>query len=59
METILATAFGQVVDIQRGKSDDLTRAVDSIFRGMQEGGSFDLSAIISLISELAHKIISL
>ena len=55
METILATAFGRVVDIQRGESDDLTRAVDSIFRGVQEGGSFDGATLITLISELAWK----
>ena len=53
METILATAFGRVIDIQRGESDDLTRAVDSIFRGVQEGGSLDGAALISLFSEFA------
>jgi hypothetical protein len=53
METILATAFGRVVDIQRGESDDLTKAVDSIFRGLQEGGSSDGATLISLISKIA------
>ena len=53
METILATAFDHVIDIQRGESDELTRAVDSIFRGIQEGGSLDEDALISLFSELA------
>ena len=53
METILATAFGRVVDIQRGESDDLTRAVDSIFRSLQEGGSLDGATLITLFSELA------
>ena len=53
METILATAFGRVVDIQRGESDDLTRAVDSIFRGVQEGGSLDGATLITLFSEFA------
>ena len=53
METILATAFGRVVDIQRGESDDLTKAVDSIFRRIQEGSSFDQSVLILLMSELA------
>ena len=52
METILATAFGRVIDIQRGESDELTRAVDSIFRGLEEGGSLDRNIIISLISKL-------
>ena len=53
METILVTAFGRVIDTQRGESDDLTRAVDSIFRGVQEGGSLDGAALISLFSEFA------
>ena len=53
METILATAFGRVVDIQRGESDDLTRAVDSIFRGLQEGESSSETTLTTLFSELA------
>ena len=51
METILATAFGRVIDVQRGESDELTRAVDSIFRSVQEGRSFDGAALISLFSK--------
>ena len=52
METILATAFGRVIDIQRGESDELTRAVDSTFRSFQEGGSLDRTALTFLLSEL-------
>ena len=52
METILATAFGRVIDIQRGESDDLARAVDSFFMNIQEGGFFDATALVSLFSEL-------
>ena len=52
METILATAFGRVIDIQRGESDDLARAVDDFFMNIQEGGVFDATALVSLFSEL-------
>ena len=51
METILATAFGRVIDVQRGDSDELTMAVDSIFRGVQEGQSLDASSIILVLSK--------
>ena len=51
METILATAFGRVIDIQRGESDELTSAVDSIFRGVQEGQSLNASILITVLSE--------
>ena len=37
METIFATAFGRVMDIQRGESDGLTEAVDALNLGRQEG----------------------
>ena len=51
METILATAFGRVIDVQRGDSDELTMAVDSIFRGVQEGQSLDARSIILVLSK--------
>ena len=52
METILATAFGRVIEIQRGESDELTSAVDSIFRGVQEGQSMSATFIMSVLSEM-------
>ena len=52
METILATAFGWAIDIQRGESDDLTRAVDDFFISIQEGEFFDANVLVSLFSEL-------
>ena len=37
METILAAAFGRVMDIQIGQSDELTKAAAALFSGVQEG----------------------
>ena len=37
METIIATAFGRVIDIQGGENDELTNAADLIFQGTAEG----------------------
>ena len=51
METILATAFGRVMDIQRGESDELTSAVDSLFIGVQEGQLMNASILITILSE--------
>ena len=51
METILATAFGRVIDIQRGEADELTKASASLSEAALEGGdTFDL--ILLLLSEL-------
>lgn len=51
METILATAFGQVMDVQRGESDELLTAADSIFRNTKEGQLLDAAAIIMILSK--------
>ena len=37
METMIATAFGRHVDIQRGEADQLTEAAAGVFRGSQDG----------------------
>lgn len=37
METILATAFGREVNVQRGESDELSRTAYTISRLMGEG----------------------
>ena len=51
METILATIFGQVIDIQRGESDELTAAVDSVFRGTVEGQTLNAAVLIMILSK--------
>lgn len=51
METIVATAFGRVVDIQGGENDQLTTAADLIFRGAEEGNSTSGVVLIPLISK--------
>ena len=51
METILATAFGRVVDVQRGESDELTRAANTQFRRAEEGNSTSRSFLLVLISK--------
>ena len=52
METILAIAFGRVIDLQRGESDQLTEAASAIFRGAQEGSSQGLAVITMILSTL-------
>ena len=37
LEAILATAFGCRVDIQRGESDDFSKAMDTITVGFNDG----------------------
>ena len=37
METILATAFGRQVNIQRGESDELSKAMEQLISGFTDG----------------------
>ena len=37
METLIATAFGRYVNIQRGEADQLTDAANVVFRASGEG----------------------
>jgi hypothetical protein len=50
METLLATAFGRVLDIQRGQSDELTQAAASVFSGSQEGKKTSAHYVTTLLS---------
>ena len=50
METILAVAFGRVVDLQRGEADQLTDAFVTLFSSEGEWSSFEF--LILLLSEL-------
>ncbi len=51
METIIATAFGRVMDIQGGENDELTNAADLIFRGAAEGNKTSVAYVLPLTSK--------
>ena len=51
MEIILATAFGRMIDIQRGESDELTKVTDERFRQMDEGQLTSRDGLVMVISE--------
>jgi hypothetical protein len=40
LEVIIATAFGRQINLQRGESDDLTKAMDAAMKGLS-GGHFE------------------
>ena len=48
METILATAFGRRVDIQRGESDEISENIKILFRDTKEG---EIERFFTLISK--------
>jgi len=52
METILAVAFGRMIDLQHGEADQLTDACAAIFSTIQEGNVLSGPLIIFLLSEL-------
>ena len=56
METLLAAAFGRVIDIQRGQSDLLTKSAAEFFRGTQEGKKTSLIYLNTVLSNAAHPI---
>ena len=56
METILATAFGRVIDIQQGEADELTKASASISELAREGAD-TVDLILVLLSEFCEKVI--
>ena len=37
LEAILATAFGRRVDMQKGESDEVSKAMDTLFTGFADG----------------------
>ena len=52
METILAVAFGRVIDLQHGEADQLTDACAAMFSNVQEGNKMSGRFIIVLICKL-------
>ena len=49
METIMATAFGRVLNLQRGEGDQLTEAANAIFSGVRSDATFSLARISLLM----------
>ena len=52
METILATAFGRMVNIQQGESDEVTKAAHDQFRQMEEGNAASTDTIVLVTSKI-------
>ena len=55
METILATAFGRVLNIQRGEGDQLTEVASLVFAGAQEGQTTTTAFVTLILSELIER----
>ncbi len=51
METMLATAFGQAIEIQKGQSNQLTEAASVISGAVQEHKMFSKPFMIMLLSK--------
>ena len=49
LETVLATAFGRIVDLQRGESDEFVRAAREFFRSDFETSSISAMVQVPLI----------
>ena len=46
MGVILATGFGQKVDLINGKTDELTKASESVFEAMRKGNAEPIVALL-------------
>ena len=53
METIIATAFGRVINIQTGEGDELTKAAAGVFAGSRGRGRLSFASVAIIISEYA------
>ncbi len=53
METIIATAFGRVIDIQGGENDELTNAASNIF---QQATDFRVGYLFSFVGKLCYSV---
>ena len=51
METILATAFGRVINFQKGESDSLFEAVSGLFELLNESSETSASNFIMILSK--------
>ncbi len=52
METILAIAFGRIINIQHGDADELTEAAQTFFDQSEEGKLVSKDVLIMLTSKL-------
>ena len=48
----MATAFGRQVNIQRGESDDFTRAMETVVNGISNGYFEDFILLNSMLQAL-------
>ena len=53
METILATAFGRKIDIQRGEADELTKAASSFFEQTEPGQPAARETLVLMTSKFS------
>ena len=51
METILAIAFGRVINLQRGEADQLTEAIHKLFTGLQEGQTLSRDTLVFIVGK--------
>ncbi len=51
MESILSTAFGRVIDIQKGESSNITKAAARIFSSTNEGSILSIELVTLLFSK--------
>ena len=51
METIIATAFGRIINLQKEKSDSLAEAASGIFDSAHEKEKTSLAYVMMILSE--------
>jgi len=55
METIVATAFGQRVEVQNGEASELVDAAAQLLSPLKDEESFGLSEIILLLCKISKQ----
>ena len=54
METLMATAFGQDVAVQRGEGDQVSKAADTVFRAAEEGSALSVDVLGLILCECSY-----
>ena len=54
METLIATAFGRYVNIQKGEADELTKAANAVFHACQEGSPHSADLLIAILCKCVY-----
>ena len=52
MESLIANAFGQYVNVQRGEADHITKGAKAVFRSADDGSALSMDIFTAVLCKL-------